>query len=276
MTDREVGLACLRAYNEWMIDEWCGSHPDRFIPCQVPWLPNPEIAAAEIRANADRGFRAVSFPETPDRLGYGSVHSGAWDPFFAACEETETVINLHVGASGLVNAPSPDSPYEVIIALFPMSGVMGVVDWIYSKVPVRFPSLKVVLSEAGVSWVPMVMERLARAYRQAEASDSWAPNDPHPNDLLLRNFWFASIEDPSAFHALDVIGSGNVLIESDYPHRDSTWPDTQQLLRSELGHLDPSLIHKIAYDNAAKLYRHPGPPAEWIERSSIGTVGALL
>jgi predicted TIM-barrel fold metal-dependent hydrolase len=273
MRDQEAGLASLRAYNDWMIDEWCGSVPGRFIPCQVPWLADPEVAAGEVRANAERGFRAVSFPETPDRLGHPSVHSEAWDPFFRACEETETVINLHVGSSGVVTKPSDYSPSDVVVALFPVNGLMAMVDWLYARVPIRFPNIKVVLAEAGVSWVPMMMERLARSYRHTDASEVWSHNDPHPNEVVRRNFWFTSIEDPSAFHSLDLIGDDKILLESDYPHQDSTWPDTQELIKRDLGHLEASVARKIAYGNAAALYRHPAPPAEWLQRSAIGAAG---
>jgi predicted TIM-barrel fold metal-dependent hydrolase len=270
MRDAEVGLASLRAYNDWMLDEWCATDANRFVACQVPWLADPSTAAEEIYANAGRGFRAVTFPETPDRVGFPSVHSPAWDPFFRACEETETVINLHVGASGSVARPSVDSPTDVAVTLFPVNGVMAAVDWIYARIPIRFPNIKIVMSEAGVSWVPMVRERLARSYRFVDASDAWSPHDPHPNELLQRSFWFASIEDPSAFHMLDVIGADRVMLESDYPHADSTWPDTQSLIAAELGHLDSAAIRKIAYGNASALYRHPSPPDAWLTGSVIG------
>ena len=270
MRDGEVGLACLRAYNDWMIEDWCNSQPGRFIPCQIAWLADPEVAAAEIRSNAARGFRAVTFPETPDRLGFPSIYSRAWDPFFRACEETETVINLHVGSSGLVARPSADSPVDVAVALFPVNGLMALVDWLYARIPINFPGIKVTLSEAGVSWVPMMTERLSRSYRHVEASDVWSASDPHPNDLIRRNFWFTSIEDPSAFHSLDLIGEDRVILESDYPHQDSTWPDTQALIASDLGHLAPDVVRKIAYENAAGLYGHSAPPADWMQRSVIG------
>jgi predicted TIM-barrel fold metal-dependent hydrolase len=268
--DRELGLACVRAYNDWMIEEWCGPHRDRYIPCQIPWLADPVIAAHEISANARRGFRAVTFPETPDRLGFASIYSGAWDPFFLACEETETVINLHVGSSGWVQRPSAESPVEVAVALFPVSGMSALVDWLYARIPLRFPQVKIAFSEAAVSWVPMMLERLDRANRHVDASSAWSPHDPHPVDVVRRNFWFASVEDPAAFRMLDLIGDDRVLVEADYPHADSTWPDTQALLRSELGHLDRASVENVAYANAAALYRHPAPPGDWMSRSVIG------
>ena len=270
MTDAEAGLASMRAWNDWMLEEWCGSHPEAFIPCQLPWFRDPHVAAAEIRCNAERGFRAVTFSENPEGLGFPSIHSGYWDPFFAACAETETVVNLHVGSSSNVNRPSSDSPREAVIALFPVNGIFASVDWVFSKVPVRFPDLKIVLSEAGASWAPMVIERLGRAYRQLGSPMSWTAADGDPVEIFRRNFYFASLEDPSAFHLLDVIGEDHVMVEMDYPHPDSVWPETQQLLRSETAHLDPKIVRKVCFENAATLYRHSGPPAEMLAASVIG------
>jgi predicted TIM-barrel fold metal-dependent hydrolase len=274
MHDPDVGLACVRAYNDWVIDEWCGAYPDRFISCQLPWLADPVIAADEIRRNAERGFRTVSFSENPEALGFASLYSGAWDPFFRACEETETVVSLHVGSSGVLHQPSADSPIFAVVALFPLNGVTALVDWIFAKIPIRFPNLKIVLSEAGVSWVPMAIERLNRAFRQREATDYWRPDDPHPVDLVKRNFWFTSIEDPSAFRNLDVIGVDRVMVEADYPHADSSWPDTQDLLRRDLAHLSTDEIRRVCYQNAAEVYRCPEPPAAVLRASVLGEVTA--
>jgi predicted TIM-barrel fold metal-dependent hydrolase len=269
--DRELGRACMTAYNDWMLEEWCASKPDRYIPCQIPWLADPQAAAQDIEVNSARGFRAVTFPESPDRLGFPSIYSGEWDNFFRACEETETVINLHVGSSGWVQRPSPDSPVEVAVALFPLSGMSALIDWLYARIPLNFPGIKIALSEAGVSWVPMMKERLQRAYRHVGETGAWTSRDPHPNDVVQRNVWFNSIEDPLAFRILDLIGEDRILVEADYPHADSTWPDTQELLRSNLGHLRGSVVQKIAFKNAAMLYRHPEPPDEWVERSVVGS-----
>jgi predicted TIM-barrel fold metal-dependent hydrolase len=270
MKDAELGLASLRAWNDWMLDEWCATDRDRYLPCQLPWLADPEVAAAEIRRNAERGFTSVSFSENPEGLGFGSIYGGHWDPFFRACAETGTVVNLHVGSSGRTSNPSSASPPEVIAALFPLSGIETVVDWIYARVPIEHPDLKVVLSEAGLSWVPMVAERLRRAHRHVPASEVWSATDPDPVELLHRNFWFASLEDPAGFAMLDRIGVDHVMVETDIPHMDSTWPGCQAMLRSEMVGLTPDTIRKVAFENACALYRHPLPPADLLGRADYG------
>ena len=80
VSDPDLALAVVRAANDWHLEEWAGTHPGRIIPCQLPWLLDPELAAAEIRRNAARGFHAVTFPELPERLGLPSLHTGYWDP----------------------------------------------------------------------------------------------------------------------------------------------------------------------------------------------------
>ena len=110
MHDGELALASMRAYNDWIVEEWAAPYPDRIIPCQIPWLADVDTAAAEIRRNADRGFKAVAFSENPEKLGLPSIHTRHWDPFFEACEETGTVVNLHVGSSSETLIPSSDSP----------------------------------------------------------------------------------------------------------------------------------------------------------------------
>jgi predicted TIM-barrel fold metal-dependent hydrolase len=148
--------------------------------------------------------------------------------------------------------------------------MMAMIDWIFAKIPVRFPDIKIVLSEAGVSWVPSAIERLKRAYRQVDSSDVWTRQDPDPVDLVRRNFWFTSIEDPSAFRLLDLIGEDRVMLESDYPHYDSSWPDTQRMARDQLSHLSPQTVRKVCFENAAHVYRHRLPPEHLVAASIVG------
>ena len=266
MKDHELGLASMRAYNDWIIEEWVATNPERFIAQQVTWLPDPEIAAEEVRKNAARGFKAIAFSENPELLGFPSLYTGHWDPFFRACEETETVVNLHVGSSSAVPRPSSDSPGDVSGALFPVNGINSSVDWAYSRVPVRFPGLKIALSEAGVSWVPMVQERLNRNEKFMSSSLTWRGVDRTPVEVFKSCFWFTSIEDHCGIRERHTVGIDQIMLEMDYPHPDTSWPVTQDTIRAEVGALPEDEQRMLAYRNACTLYRHPESVVDDFER----------
>ena len=262
--DPELGLATLRAWNDWHLEVWAASYPDRIIPLQLPWLADPQLAADEIRQNAARGFKAVSFPELPAQCGIPSLHSGVWDPFFAACEETDTVVCLHTGSAQWAPIPAPDTPFETITTLFPVNGLVACADMLWSGIPVRFPRLNISLAEGGLGWAAMLADRadfvLAHSALGREGG-SWK-SDLLPSQVLKRNFWFCSIDDPSMVALRDVIGVDHIMVESDYPHADSTWPDTQEVLATSYAGLADDELRKVAAGNAARLFRHPLPPSD--------------
>ncbi len=259
--DPALGLACMRAFNDWHHDVWAGTYPDRIIALQLPWLADMEVAAAEIRANAARGFKAVSFPEFPAQLRFPSIYSGEWDPFFAACEETGTVVCLHTGSSQWAPLPSPGPPFELFPTLFPVNALIAASEWLWSGVPVRFPDLSIAMSEGGIGWVPMLMDRVDYVLSHSASgteSTNW-PSELRPSEILRRNFWFCSIDDPSTVAQRHVIGVDHIMVESDYPHADSSWPDTQQVLVEAWGSLPDDELRAVAGGNASRLFRHPLP-----------------
>lgn len=258
--DPQLALAAVRAWNDWHIDVWAGSYPDRIIPCQIPWLLDPEVGAAEVRRNAERGFKAITFSEAPQKLGLPSIHSGHWDPIMAACEETGTVVNLHIGSSGSSPATADDAPPDTVGVLFFGYAMFAAVDWLYSKIPVRFPDLRICMSEGGIGWVAGLLDRLDHMLTYHDMYGTWTPDiGLTPAEVLKRNFWFCAVEDPSSFVQRERIGVGHILLESDYPHCDSTWPHTQELVRRDIGGLPADDIRRITWQNAAELYRHPVP-----------------
>lgn len=112
--DREPGLLGVRAYNDWMVEEWCGPEVrGRLIPLTLIPLWDAELAAAEVRRNAARGVRAVAFSEIPPHLGLPSIHADDWDPLLAACDETGTVVAMHIGSSSRMPSTSADAPPAV-------------------------------------------------------------------------------------------------------------------------------------------------------------------
>ncbi|HEY2565202.1 MAG TPA: amidohydrolase family protein [Acidimicrobiales bacterium] len=258
--DPELAMAAVRAWNDWHLEEWAGTYPDRIIPCQLPWLLDADVGAEMIRQNADRGFRAVSFSEEPSRLGFPTIHSGYWDPFLRACEETGTVINLHIGSSGSSPATTADAPPDVAGVLFFAYAISAAVDWLFSLAPVRYPELKICLSEGGIGWVPALLDRLDHMGTYSQMYGTWH-SDLTPSEVLRRNFWFCAVEDQSTFALRDRIGVDHILLESDYPHCDSTWPNTQRVIEEEIGGLPAADIRKMTWENASILYHHPVPEA---------------
>jgi predicted TIM-barrel fold metal-dependent hydrolase len=258
--DPQLALATVRAWNDWHLEEWAASYPGRIIPCQLPYLLDPQVAAAEVRHNAERGFKAVTFSEGPHALGLPSLHTGYWDPLMRACEETGTVVNLHIGSSGTSPSTSSDAPADVIGVLFFGYAMFAAVDWLYSLIPVRFPDIRICLSEGGIGWVPALLDRLDHMLRYHEMYGTWAGINLSPAEVLQRNFWFCAVEDPSAFAMRERIGVDKILLEADYPHCDSTWPDTQAVIDREIGGLPAADIRNITWANASRLYRHPVPP----------------
>jgi predicted TIM-barrel fold metal-dependent hydrolase len=247
------------AWNDWHLEEWAGSYPGRIIANQIPWLHHPQEAAQRVYRNAERGFRALSFPDRPDNLGFPSIHTSHWDPLMGACAETGTVICLHVGSAGAIPPMAAGAPLEVGNAQFGLYAVSSAMDWLFSYIPVRFPDIKICLSEGGIGWVAAVLDRLEHIYRYREAYTGWQGIDLTPAEVFVRNFWFCALDNPSSYCQVERIGVGNILYEVDYPHADSIWPDTQEFLGRELAGLDAEIVRRISWQNASELFQHPVP-----------------
>jgi hypothetical protein len=152
-SDREVAEACVYAYNDWMVDEWCAESDGHLVPLIIVPLWDAELAAAEVRRNAERGVHAVCFSEIPPHLGLPSVHGDHWDPFFAACAETQTVVCMHIGSSSKMPSTSADAPPAVQATLSFNNAMGSLSDFLFSGVLVRFPELKLAYSEGQIGWM---------------------------------------------------------------------------------------------------------------------------
>ena len=257
--DPELGLACVRAWNDWLFEAWHSPYPDRIVPLGITFLADPEKGAEEIRRNAKRGFTAVTLPEQPHRLGYPPVFDAHWEPIIRACAETDTVLNLHNGSAGFAQMPPGAPMLELGATLFGPMAVTSCAEWLWSGWPARYPALKIAMSEGGIGWVASLIDRLDNIMSRSGYGQGWPDPVNSPSDVLRRNFWFCMIEDASTICTRYTIGVENILFESDYPHGDGTWPDTQQVIADVLGDLPVEEVRAITHENAARLYRHPLP-----------------
>jgi predicted TIM-barrel fold metal-dependent hydrolase len=193
-----------------------------------------------------------------------------------ALQETETVVCLHLGSGSwvLTTAGDRSSVTDVTIpALFPASAMVTAMEWVFSGVPARYPNMKIALSEGGIGWVPMAIDRLDYivSHTGALMRDSWI-GDESPAEVLLNHFWFCMIDNPSNLDARKMIGTDHIMIETDYPHTDSTWPDTQELCRTRFAGFEREETLDITYRNAEKLFRHPVPES-WLQTTSFWREG---
>lgn len=262
LRSRDLGTACVRAWNDWQLEGWCGPYPDRMIPIQIADLADLENAAKEVRRNAERGFKAISLPDIPEYVGCPSLAGPEWDPLLTACAETGTVVCLHVGSGGRLidHGLSAGKPNELSTVLFPAAALLAASHWLFAGIPARFPNIRIALSEGGLGWVPMLLDRLDFvAKHSARGYSDWRADDLTPAEALQRNFYFCTLDDPSTICLYERIGVDKIMVESDYPHADSTWPDTQDVVASLLAEIPDDARRAITHGNAARLFRHPLP-----------------
>ena len=252
--DRELGEACVYAYNDWMVEEWCGDSGGRLIPLIIVPLWDAELAAAEVRRNAARGVHAVCFSEIPSHLGLPSIHSGDWDPFFAACAETQTVINMHIGSSSRMPATSGDAPTGVAATLSFNNAMASMSDWLFSGKLVQFPDLKLAYSEGQIGWIPYILERADTVWEEHRA---WAHTQDlvpePPSTYYYRQVYGCFFRDQHGIDSIDKVGVDNTTFETDYPHTDSTWPHTKKVAMELTAGLDDDVVRKIMRGNAIRM-----------------------
>jgi len=252
--DRDLGLACLKAYNDWMVEEWCGDSGGRLIPLTIIPLWDADLAAAEVMRNAERGVKAVCFSEIPAHLGLPSIHSGFWEPFFAACEETSTVINMHIGSSSRMPATSADAPTAVAATLSFGNAMASLTDFLFSGVLVKHPKLTLAYSEGQIGWLPYILERADDVWREHRAWGGVKDLIPEPpSTYFRRQVYGCFFRDRHGLASLEEIGVDNVTFETDYPHTDSTWPDTKALAEEMTQGLSDEVIYKIMRGNAIRM-----------------------
>jgi predicted TIM-barrel fold metal-dependent hydrolase len=254
--DAELSLALVRAYNDWHVDEWCGSYPNRFIPMALPVIWDAELTAEEVRRTAAKGCHSLSFTENPAALGYPSFHDEYWDPVWRACCDNATVVSIHLGSSGRLSVPAADSPPDVMITLQPMNIQSAAADLLWSRVLKQYTDLRVALSEGGTGWIPYFLERVDRTF---EMHHSWTLQDfggRLPSEVFREHFLTCFISDRIGVEMRGRIGVDNIAWEADYPHSDSMWPSAPEELTAVLGecHVPDGEVRKITHENAMRWY----------------------
>ena len=212
--DKELSLLCVRAYNDFILEEWCAADPARLIPLVILPLWDVGLAAAEVERCAALGARAISFVENPAPLGLPSFHTAAWDPVFAAAQEADLPLCMHFGSSGQSPKTADDAPFPVTIALFGCNSMYTTADLLFSPVFHKFPRLKVALSEGGIGWVPYILERIDYTWDRHRYYND-VNQTTRPSDLFRKHIWGCFIDDVSGIKNRYDIGVDRITWECD-------------------------------------------------------------
>ncbi|MDH3672113.1 MAG: amidohydrolase [Gammaproteobacteria bacterium] len=256
LNDPEAATEVIRIYNEWLAD-FCETHPDRF--AGIACIPNHSTNSAqdEIKRVAGRG--AVRGLEVPLQVDMKPLWDPYWEPLWAAVNESGLPLHFHTVGSGPPDTSSypplvQRTAWAVYITGFQIQMAHVLMSIIYAGVLECYPNLKLVIDESGIGWIPYLLEHM-----DLEWEDQF-------KDLTLTmrpsEYWYRQCKatyqsDKVGIKLLDHLGVDNIMWGSDFPHPDGVWPDSQEFIQAEVGHLPEDVRYKIVCENAAKLYGFP-------------------
>jgi uncharacterized protein len=261
MDEPELRSACIRAYNDYLI-EFCANAPNRLIGVAMLPPEDPQAAAREVYRLADTGvIKQANFQVA---RANPRLHDPAWEPLWQAYEETGLIMSWHVFVFFATGANSPEfgKPAGVFTntKMFVSQFLDPFVDLYAWGILERHPKLRLVMAESGLGWLPWVVQELDyRHWRLWEAQEYWQQRggidlEMKPSELFKRQVYVTFQEDYVAMNLLDFYGEGNVLWASDYPHPDSTWPNSRAVIDRQMAPLSPEMRRRLTHDNAAALY----------------------
>ncbi|MGH8990884.1 MAG: amidohydrolase family protein [Acidimicrobiia bacterium] len=256
--DKELALACIRAYNDFIVEEWCAGSGGRLVPLGIVPLWDDGLAVEEAQRLAGLGFRTITFSEAPHLLGLPSIFSGYWDGLLRVCAETEMVLSLHIGTGGFPTL-ARDAPLAVPNVIASFHAGFTLTDWLFSGILDRIPTLKICLAESQLGYIPYILSRADFVWEELSGEGftgidkATMPNPP--SFYFRRNVWCTFFRDPVGLKMIDELGADRVLYETDYPHTDTSWPDCQAVAAEYTSHLSREDAAKIVAGNARALFR---------------------
>jgi predicted TIM-barrel fold metal-dependent hydrolase len=259
VSDQDLALACLQAYNDYLLDEWCATAPERLYGAAILPLQDIDLAVAELRRVIGKGAKAIAFSENPTVLGLPSVHTSHWDPLWSIAQEAGIPVCTHIGSSSRLVTTSADAPPTVLVTLNGVNSMMACADWLLSGTLERFPSLRLILSEGGAGWIPYLLERADKAFHDKRIRPNLAIGQTAkggtlpPSQLFARQVSVCLVDEHFALRSLADIPVDNLLFEGDYPHGDGLWPDNHKYLKEALADVPDEDAIKIAETNLRKL-----------------------
>jgi predicted TIM-barrel fold metal-dependent hydrolase len=254
LQDDEAAAEVLRIYNEWLAD-FCAARPERFAGLASIPSHSVDAAVAEVERVAARG--ALSGIEVANTHEMAPLFDPSWEPLWAVAEEAGYPIHYHtIGPPMNYDFASMEpmqrrQAFAVHITGFQLAMANILMEIIYGGVLEVHPTLKVVVGESGIGWIPYILEHM-----DLEWEDQFKDLNltMKPSEYWRRQCYATYQSDPIGLRLLDILGEDNVMWGSDFPHPDGVWPDSKEFIEREFVGVEDTVKTKIICGNAAALY----------------------
>lgn len=258
LTDPELELACVQVYNDWLIEAWA-SVSERFIPqCIVPIAPI-EATVQEIRRAVQKGHRGVVFPAVPMHLrDVPHINEPVYDALWETCQELEVPVCFHAGSSRQMQFPayadlSPGLAAALSALTRPVSTVPVVANFLYSRILMRHPRLRVVFAETSLAWGAYELETADHQFeRQRLHLEGY---ELKPSEMFHRQCYMTGWYDRVAIEGRRYLGVENILWSTNFPLATSTWPTTRDYIARSFQGVPEDERARMLWGNAAQLYK---------------------
>lgn len=251
MDDADLQRACFRIYNDW-VAEFISHNPKRLHAIALISLEDIQDGVKELERCAKQGLKgAMIWGSPPADKPYSSR---VYDPFWQAAADLHMPLSLHV-----ITGKSKESQinFDEIASLY-MNLIHEVqrslTSLIFGGVLERFPKLMIVSAENDIGWFPHYMYRLDHAYDKFQAMLK-VPLPMKPSEYIRRQLWGTFQDDAVGPATYKLFGADNYMWASDFPHTDSTWPNSLKVIEHDFAGVPADVTNKILFENAAKLYR---------------------
>ena len=267
LKDPELMLACVRAYNDFLI-EWCSADARRLLAVSATPFWDVDAAVDEARRCAELGHRGILFTGEPQRYDLPYLGDEHWDPFWAAVQDLELSISFHIGSGDFQSGFSPArikahgigaTRVSTSVQLFLDNGTQ-IVDLLLSGVLARFPRLQFVSVESGIGFIPFILDAADYAFEDGQVWRERPYFDRKPSDYFRRQVygcWF--FEERTVAGVIDAVGADRLLFETDYPHPICLYGNVEEKIQAGLAGQPEDVRQQILWDNAAALYRVAPP-----------------
>jgi hypothetical protein len=216
--DKDLALVCVRAWNDFILDEWCPAAPEMYVPMTIAPVWDAQLAAEETARCIGKGSKALCWMEDPANIGLPGYHTDYWHPLFAVCQDADIPVCMHIGGA---------------LPRVTLDGTVPMVE------------------------IAAAIERADRQWDRHQYWTHVPDAEVLPSTVARRNMWFCMIEEPVGLKYRYDFTVDHILCETDYPHADTPFPTTQAAFKTLFEGVPADEVAKMTHANAEELFRFP-------------------